>query len=73
MTEPRDRDTVVVTERSSGMGTILAVVAVVVLILAVWYMTLGPGGSGTKSDNGGNTNAPNPTINLPASKAPAAS
>jgi hypothetical protein len=44
MTEHRDRDTVVVTDRgSSGMGMVLGVVLIIALLVAVWFFTLGPG------------------------------
>ena len=57
------RDTVVVTDDrgGSGMGAILGVIAIIALLVAVWYVALGPGaGSGGTTnnnntiDNGGN-------------------
>jgi hypothetical protein len=73
MTEPRDRDTVVVTDRDggSGLGMILGILLVLALLIAVWYFTLGPGRGTTNS--GGTTN-PVPSVQAPAtSQAPAAS
>jgi hypothetical protein len=52
-----ERDTVVVDDGSSNMGAILGIIAIIVLLAAVWYFALGPGSSGTGStysnDNGG--------------------
>lgn len=66
MTEHRDRDTVVVTDggRGSGMGAILGVIAIIVLLVAVWYFTLGPG-AGKSTTPGGGTN-PLPSVQLPS-------
>ena len=69
-------DTVVVEdERSgSGMGAILGIIAVIVLLAAVWYFALGPGaGSSAPTDSGGST-TPAQTQEAPApTDAPAAS
>jgi hypothetical protein len=65
-------DTVVVEdERSgSGMGAILGIIAVIVLLAAVWYFALGPGaGSGGTTNN---TNTINNGGNAPAVTQPAA-
>jgi hypothetical protein len=66
------RDTVVVEDgRGSGTGVILGVIAIVVLLIAVWYFALGPGGgssttnNNTTIDNGGNN--PVPSLQVPAS------
>ena len=70
-----DHDTVVVDDRSSGtgMGAIIGIIAIIVLLAAVWYVALGPGAGSTTTnnttiDNGGN--APAATEQAPA---PAAS
>ena len=66
------RDTVVVDRGGSGMGAILGIVAILVLLAAVWYFALGPGSSpsGTGTNNGG----ANPTQQAPAATdAPAGS
>ena len=49
-----DRDTVVVTDSGSGLGTILGVLLIIALLVAVWYFTLGPG----TTRDGGTTNPP---------------
>jgi len=59
-----DRDTVVVERNSGSTGMILGIVAIVVLALAIWWMTLGPGAGGT-TDQGG-TEVPVPSIALPS-------
>ena len=50
-----EHDTVVVDEREgSSMGAILGVIAIIVLLVAVWYFALGPGaGSSGNTTNGG--------------------
>lgn len=59
-------DTVVVEDdrTGSGLGAILGIVAILVLLGAVWYFALGPGAgsSGTTTDN----NAPAATEQPPA-------
>ena len=64
-------DTIVVEgERTgSGMGAILGIIAIIALLVAVWYFALGPGTSTTTNntntiDNGGN--APAATEQAPA-------
>ena len=66
MTERRERDsTVVVTDRGgSGMGAIVGVILVIVLLVVVWYLTLGPGANKSTIPAGGGTN-PLPSIGLP--------
>ena len=66
------RDTVVVEDRSSSnTGAILGIIAIIVLLAAVWYFALGPGSSGTgttnygSNDNGG-VNPPAASQELPA-------
>jgi exopolysaccharide biosynthesis protein len=58
-------DTVVVDdgrESGSGMGAILGVIAILVLLAAVWYFALGPGASssGTTNNNTINNGADQP-------------
>jgi len=50
-----ERDTVVVRDGDSGssMGAILGVIAIIVLLVAVWYFALGPGASSTGTTNNG--------------------
>jgi len=64
-----DRDTVVVTDGGSGLGTILGVLLIIALLVAVWYFTLGPGA--TPSTNGGGTNT-TPSLEAPSLPAPSA-
>jgi hypothetical protein len=67
MTERRERDsTVVVTDRGgSGMGAIVGVILVIVLLVVVWYLTIGPGASKSANPGGGGSN-PLPSVKLPA-------
>jgi exopolysaccharide biosynthesis protein len=66
-------DTVVVEDGRSGssMGAILGILAIVALLVVVWYVALGPGASRSTTtnnntiDNGGN--APAATQQAPAS------
>ncbi len=47
MTDYREKDTVVVSdggERGTGLGMIAGILLVIVLLLAVWYITPGSGG-----------------------------
>jgi ABC-type Na+ efflux pump permease subunit len=74
------RDTVVVENDRSGssMGAILGIIAIIVLLVAVWYVALGPGASSGSTTNNNNTvnggNAPAATQKAPApTDAPAAS
>ena len=69
-------DTVVVEDGrgGSGMGAILGIIAIIVLLGAVWYFALGPGASSTGTTNDNTTNPPAATQQAPAaSDAPAAS
>ena len=61
-----DRDTVVVTDSGSGLGTILGVLLIIALLVAVWYFTLGPGAT---RDSGGDTNNPPAVPSVPAPSA----
>lgn len=69
--DDRDRDTVVVDDRSgTGMGAILGIIAVVVLLIAVWYFALGPGSSSSGTTNNNTINngtGPAATEQAPAS------
>jgi FlaG/FlaF family flagellin (archaellin) len=70
-----EHETVVV-ERDrggSGMGAVLGIIAIIVLLAAVWYFALGPGGGSSTTTNNNTTNNNNtvPTVTQPA--APAAS
>ena len=48
-----ERDTVVVhDDGGSSMGAILGVIAIIVLLVAVWYFALGPGATSTGTNNG---------------------
>ena len=69
MTHEHDHDTVVVDRRAGGsnMGMILGIIAIVVLLVAVWYFALGPGSGPSTTTNNNNT-----TINPPAASQPAA-
>ena len=49
-----EHDTVVVhDDGGSSMGAILGVIAIIVLLAAVWYFGLGPGASSTATKNNG--------------------
>ena len=67
-----DHETVIVEKGDGGggtnMGVVLGIIGIVVLLIAVWYFALGPGGG---SKNTTNTN--NNTVNPPAASQPAAS
>jgi hypothetical protein len=66
-----ERDTVVVHDGDSGssMGAILGVIAIIVLLVAVWYFALGPGASSTGTNNGsgssGTGDQPAATVEVP--------
>lgn len=65
-------DTVVVEDRGgSGLGAILGILAIVALLVAIWYFALGPGAgsSGTTNSgtNGGGNEIPVPSQIVPAS------
>jgi hypothetical protein len=63
-----EHDTVVVDrDGGSSMGVILGIIGIIVLLVAVWYFALGPGG-GSRST----TNTNNNTVNPPAVSQPAA-
>jgi hypothetical protein len=71
MTEHHDRETVVVRDGGSSLGTILGAILVIALLVAVWYFTLGPGGNaGTNTDTDNNTT---PSQQILPSEAPAGS
>ena len=62
-----ERDTVVVhDDGGSSMGAILGVIAIIVLLVAVWYFALGPGASstGTNTGSGGSGSGDQPAASL---------
>jgi hypothetical protein len=61
-----DRDTVVVTDSGSGLGTILGVLLIIALLVAVWYFTLGPGTTPSTNDGGGTTPVNPPSLPAPS-------
>jgi hypothetical protein len=63
MTHDHDRDTVVVSDSGSSLGTVLAVLLVIALLVAVWWFTLGPGATRTDQGGGGVEVNP-PTIEI---------
>jgi len=69
--DDRDRDTVVVSDdRGSGMGAVLGILAIVILLVAVWFFALGPGsGGGTTTNNNNTINNPPaaPSLEVPTS------
>lgn len=69
-------DTVVVDDRGSGsgMGAILGIIAILVLLAAVWYFALGPGAGSTAPAGSGGSTTPAQTQEAPVpTDAPAAS
>jgi hypothetical protein len=70
-----EHDTVVVDDSGdSGIGAMLGVIAIIVLLAAVWFFALGPGSgssttNNTYNNNGGGTT---PTVTQPALPAPSA-
>jgi hypothetical protein len=67
-----EHETVVVEgDRGSGMGAVLGIIAIIVLLAAVWYFALGPGGGSSTTNNNTTNNNTVPTVTQPA--APAAS
>ena len=55
-----DHDTVVVDSGGSSMGAILGVIAILVLLVAVWYFALGPGATSTGNGSGGSGSGDKP-------------
>jgi hypothetical protein len=72
MTHEHEHDTVVVDDRGgSGMGAVLGVIAIIVLLGAIWFFALGPGaGATTTPNNTSNNNGGGVTV--PAASQPAA-
>ena len=59
MADDYDRDTVVVREEGSGAGTILGILAIIIVLAGLWYFAMGPGaGGGTTTDQS------NPDVNI---------
>jgi FlaG/FlaF family flagellin (archaellin) len=67
MSEPRDRDTVVVRDGGSSTGMILGIIAVIIVLAGAWYFLIGPGASTSSSPSDINVNVTLPSV------APAAS
>jgi hypothetical protein len=68
-----DHDTdVVVEDRSGSSGVFLGVIALILLLAAIWWFALGPGTGRTTTDKGGGTQ-PVPSAQAPASNEPAPS
>ena len=67
MSEPRDRDTVVVRDGGSSTGMILGIIAVIIVLAGAWYFLMGPGASTSSSPSDINVNVTLPSV------APAAS
>ena len=66
-------DTVVVDDRGgSSMGAILGIIAIIVLLGAVWYFALGPGAAAPAGSGGSTTPAQTQEAPVPTD-APAAS
>ena len=65
-----EHDTVVVQDGGgSSMGAILGVIAIIVLLVAVWYFALGPGASSngtTGNGSGGSGSGDQPAATQPA-------
>lgn len=59
MTDHHDRDTVVVRDGGSSSGTILGIIAILIVLAGAWYFLMGPGaGSTTPSDVNVDINVP---------------
>ncbi len=70
MTHEHDHDTVVVEDSGgSGMGAMLGVIAIIVLLAAIWFFALGPGTGSTTNNNTTNNNGGGGTV--PAQSLPA--
>ena len=64
-----DRDTVVVKDGGSSIGTILGVIAIILVLAGLWYFLIGPG-AGSRGSNSNDTNI---NVNLPSIEIPAPS
>jgi len=66
-----DRETVVVKDSGTGTGmtAIVAIVVFAIVLLAGWYLLMGPGAGTTTNTNDG----PDVNITLPSAPAPEAS
>lgn len=60
MSHEHDRETVVVREGGSGAGMILGIIAIILVVAAIWYFALGPG-AGTF---GGDQTQEGPNVNI---------
>jgi len=58
-----DRDTVVVTDGGSSAGVILGIIAIIIVVAAIWFLAFGPG-AGTRSgtDDGTTINVELPSV-----------
>jgi hypothetical protein len=59
-------DTVVVREGGSSLGTILGLIAVILIIAGLWYFLLGPGAGSKSHDTNINVNLPSVAIPAPS-------
>ena len=70
MSNDHDHD-VVVDNRGSGIGSILAVIVVLAILAGIWYFALGPGqgtfGGTTNDGTDINVNVEVPSVEAPAS------
>jgi hypothetical protein len=66
-----DRETVVVRDGDSGssMSVILGIIAILVVVAAIWFFAMGPGAGSRSNDNTNN----GPNINVEVPSAPAGS
>jgi hypothetical protein len=46
-----DRDTVVVKDGGSSIGTILGIIAIILVLAGLWYFLLGPGANSKRGSN----------------------
>lgn len=56
------RDTVVVKDGGSSTGTVLAILAVIIVLAGAWYFLMGPGAGSTTAPNDVNVNVELPSI-----------
>jgi hypothetical protein len=56
------RETVVVRESDSGFGSILGVLAIIVVLAIAWYLLLGPGAGTNSRPNDINVNVSVPSL-----------
>ena len=56
------RDTVVVKDGGSSTGTVLAILAVIIVLAGAWYFLMGPGAGSTTAPNDVNVNVELPSV-----------